>query len=183
MSKFELYNEENAPEKSRPLLTGVKKAFGMVPNLFAAMAESPVMLEGYIALNAIIDKADLSETEKQIIFMTNSHFNGCEYCMAAHTSVSQGAKVPADVIESLRSGTPIADPKLEALRQFTIVLNEKRGWAEEADIDALLNAGYKRETVLEVITGTSFKIMSNYLNHIVKAPIDTPFQANKWSKG
>jgi len=51
--------------------------------------------------------------------MTNNRLNGCTYCMAAHTTISQGANVPADVIESLRSGSEIADSKLKVMSNYT----------------------------------------------------------------
>jgi len=158
-----------------------KDAFGFFPNLLAGMAESPALLEGYMTLATIFDKTSLSETERQIILMTTSRFHGCTYCMAAHTSISQGAKVPSDVIESLRSGTEIADSKLKALRQFAIRINETRGWIAQADLDVFFAAGYSKQAVFEVILGISVKIMSNYTNHITQTPIDVAFQANAWS--
>ena len=114
-----------------------------------------------MTLAGIFGKTDLSETERQIILMTNNRLNHCTYCMAAHTTISQMAKVPADVIDALRDNTPIADPKLEALRSFTAIVNEKRGWPEEEEVEAFLAAGYSRQAVLDVVLGTSLKVMSN----------------------
>ncbi len=181
MTTFTTYKIDTAPAASKPFLEGAKKAFGFEANLLGTMAESPALLEGYLTLSGILNKSDLSETERQIILMTNNRLNGCTYCMAAHTTISQMANVPADVIEALRSGTSIADPKLEALRVFAEVINEKRGWPEESDIEAFLAAGYTKQTVLEVILGTSLKVMSNYTNHIAKTTVDPAFQANVWS--
>ena len=101
--------------------------------------------------------------------------------MAAHTSISQMAGVSADVIEALRNDTPILDSKLEALRVFTAVINERKGWPADSDVDAFLSAGYTRESILEVILGTSLKVMSNYTNHIAETPLDEAFAANAWS--
>ncbi len=183
MTDFTFHNAETAPQASKPLVAAATSAFGFFPNLLAGMAEAPALLEGYMTLAGIFDKTNLSETERQIILMTNNRLNGCTYCMAAHTTISQGAKVPADVIDALRNGTAIADPKLEALRQFSIAVNEHRGWVDEADVEAFLAAGYTRQTVLEVILGTSLKVMSNYTNHIAKTPVDGAFQANAWTAG
>ena len=126
---------ETAPEDAKPLLQGAKDAYSFVPNLLGTMASAPALLEGYMTLAGIFDKTDLSETERQIILMTNNRLNGCTYCMAAHTTISQMAKVPADVIEALRNNTPIADPKLEALRTFTAIVNQKRGWPEATKLE------------------------------------------------
>lgn len=181
MTDFTYHTQESAPESSKPLVAGAARSFGFLPNLLAGMAEAPALLEGYLTLAGIFDKSDLNETERQIILMTNNRLNGCAYCMAAHTTIAQGAKVPSDIIEALRKGAALTDPKLEALRQFSIAINEKRGWVEQSDLDAFLGAGYTRQTVLEVILGTSLKVMSNYTNHVANTPVDSAFQANTWS--
>lgn len=180
MTDFPIHTIETAPEASKPRLKGAVDKVGFVPNLYAAMAEAPALLEGYQTLAGIFDKTDLSATERQIILMTNNVLNGCEYCMAAHTTISQGQGVPADVIEALRNNTPIADAKLEALRQFAKTVNETRGWPAENDIQTLIAAGYTTRTVLEVVLGTAVKVMSNYTNHIVETDVDDAFAPNAW---
>ena len=181
MTDFTVHTIESAPAVAKPILQGSQKALGFVPNLYATMAEAPTILEGYTALSNIFAKTDLSETERQIILMTNNRLNGCQYCMAAHTSISQGAGVPADVIKSLRTNTPIADPKLEALRTFAAVINKTRGWPEPSDVDPFLAAGYTRQNVLEVILGTALKVMSNYTNHVAATELDAAFVPNAWT--
>jgi AhpD family alkylhydroperoxidase len=181
MTDFRTYDASTAPASSKPLLEKAKAAYGFVPNLLGTMAEAPAILEGYMTLSGIFDKTDFSETERQIILMTNNRLNGCEYCMAAHTSISQMAKVPAEIIEALRTNSPIADAKLEALRTFAGVINQSRGWPSDAEIEAFLAAGYTRQHILEVILGASLKVMSNYTNHIAQTDIDDAFAPNTWS--
>ena len=79
------------------------------------------------------------------------------------------------------TATAIADPKLEALRTFAAIVNEKRGWPEDAEVEAFLAAGYTRQTVLEVILGTSLKVMSNCTNHVTQTALDDAFAQNAWS--
>lgn len=181
MTRYAPHTIESAPEASKPILTAAKAKLGFVPNLMATMAEAPVMVESYLTLMGLFDKTDLSETERQIILMTNNRLNGCTYCMAAHTTVSKMAGIDESVIEALRRGTPIDDPKLEALRTFAVIIHETRGWASEEQIDAFLAAGYTKRTVLEVIVGTSLKVLSNYTTPIVKPPLDAPFRPAEWS--
>lgn len=175
MTKFTRHTIESAPDASKPILKAAEKRVGFVPNLMATMAESPVMVESYLTLMGLFDTSALSEAERQVILMTNNRLNGCTYCMAAHTAVAKRAGVEEDVIEALRSGTRINDPKLEALRTFAVVINESRGWATDEQVEALLAAGYTKETVLEVIVGTSLKVLSNYTTHIVTPKLDDAF--------
>ena len=134
MTPFTRHTAETAPADSKPLVEGAQKAFGFVPNLLATMAESPAMLEGYMTLASIFDKTSLSETERQIILMTNNRLNGCHYCMAAHTTISQMKGVPEDVVTALRENTPITDTKAGSpARVFAEKVNTSRGWPEESD--------------------------------------------------
>lgn len=181
MTAFTTYKIDTAPEASKPFLQGAKEAFGFEANLLGNMAEAPALLEGYLTLAGIFDKTNLSEAERQIILMTNNRLNGCTYCMAAHTTISQMHNIDSGVIEALRTGNSISDEKLEALRKFTVAVNEKRGWPEASDVEAFLAAGYTQQTVLEVILGTSLKVMSNYTNHITQTVVDEAFAPNAWS--
>ena len=182
MTSFTTHTIESAPEASKPILESAKRRLGFVPNLMATMAEAPVMVESYQAMMGLFDKSALSETERQIVLMTNNRLNGCTYCMAAHTAISKMAGIDAGVIEALRSGSPIDDPKLEALRRFSVIINESRGWATEEQVEEFLAAGYTKQTVLEVIVGTSLKVLSNYSTHIVEPELDTAFASMAWSK-
>ena len=181
MTQFTRHTSESAPAASKPLLEGAQKAFGFTPNLLATMAEAPAALEGYMTLASIFDKSSLSETERQIVLMTNNRLNGCVYCMAAHTTISQMKGVPDDVVQSLRDNTPIADGKLEALRQFAEQVNVSDGRPTEENIRSFLDVGYGQQQILEVIVGTGLKVLSNYTNHVSETPLDDAFSKNAWS--
>lgn len=182
MTNFQIHTAETAPAESAKILERAQKGLGFVPNLYATMAESPALLKGYTTLASLLDGGSFTPTEVQIVLMTNNYLNNCEYCQAAHTTISQGTGVPEDVIQALRNNTPIADVKLEALRQFAAVVNETRGWPAQADLDAFFAAGYTQQSVLEVVLGTAVKVMSNYTNHVAQTPVDPAFAKNAWSK-
>ena len=181
MATYSQHTIESAPEGSKPILEAIQGKLGFVPNLMATMAEAPVLVESYMTMMGIFDKTALTPTEREIILMTNNRLNGCTYCMAAHTAVGKMSGVDEDVLQALRSGTSIADPKLEALRQFAEIINETRGWASEEQVDALIAAGYTKQTVLEVIAGTALKVLSNYTTHIVHPPLDDAFKPVEWT--
>lgn len=180
MTNFTVHTEDTAPSDSKPVLAGVKEAYGFVPNLMAVFSESPAAVEAYAALSGIFDKSDFSATERQIVLMTNNRLNGCTYCMAAHSTISQMQGVSADVIDALRDGRSLIDPKLEALRVFAAKVNTNRGVLTQAELNAFLAAGYTKANILEVILGTGLKVLSNYTNHVAETPVDANFQANAW---
>ena len=180
MTQFDMYTIETAPEGSKKILEGATAKYKFLPNLLGKMAESPATVEAYTTLAGIFDKADLSATERQVIMMTVNRLNGCTYCMAAHSTISKMTGVEGDVITALRNNTAIADPKLEALRLFTIVMHDTRGWPTDEAVQAFLAAGYTKQTMLEVVLGISYKTISNYTNHLAQTPVDDAFNADVW---
>ncbi len=175
MSIFSIHTPETAPEKARPILDGAKRKFGFVPNLLGALAEAPAVLEAYVTLSDILARSSFTPTEREVVLIAVSAKNGCDYCVAAHSTIAGSQRVPAEVIAALRHGRPLADPRLEALRGFAEALVEARGWVSEADVQAFLAAGFERGQVLEVVLGIAFKTLSNYTNHLVGTPLDEAF--------
>ena len=180
MTDFNLYDETNAPEAARPVLATAKSAFGFVPNLLGTLSESPAAAEAYLTLAGIVDKTSLSPAERQIVLLSVSYENTCHYCMAAHSVSAEMQKVPQDVVDAIRNDDSIANVKLEALRKFTIQVVDKRGWVSHEDIQAFVDVGYTSQQILEVILGVSFKMLSNYVNHITDTPLDAAFAKKEW---
>ncbi len=181
MSIFSIHSHQTAPEKARPILDGAKKKYGFVPNLMGALAEAPAALEAYVTLSDILARSSLTPTEREVLTIAVSAQNDCAYCVAAHSTVAAMHNMPEDVIAALRDGRPIDDARLEALRRFAETLVEKRGWADEDDVQAFLAAGLTRQKALEVVLAVAFKTLSNYTNHLVDTPLDAAFAPRAWS--
>lgn len=180
MSQFDVHTKQTAPEQSVKLLEQAESAFGFVPNLHGVFAESPAVLKAYLQLGQIFDDSSFSPVERQVAILAVSRFNGCHYCMAAHSVIAGMQKVPEQAIEAIRNDQPIDDRRLEALRKFTTIAVDKRGWVSETDIASFEEAGFNRAQVLEVILAISFKTMSNYVNHFAETPLDDAFTNSEW---
>jgi len=181
MSQFPIHTLDTAPEASKPYLDGAKKAFGLIPNLVGEFAESPAVIEGYLGLAGALKKSGLTDLEREIVLISASVENGCHYCVAAHTTVTQAQGLDQAVIAAVRAGGPIADARLEALRAFTVAVVRERGWVSDAEVTRFLDAGWTRANVLEVVLGVGLKTISNYVNHIAGTPVDAAFQANAFT--
>ncbi len=181
MTTFPVHSSDTAPEGSKPVLAAAQKKFGFVPNLFRIMAEAPAAGEAYLAVMDSFESSSLSDAEKQTVLLSVSFVNECDYCVAAHTLVAGMKNVPAEIIEALRSGTTLRDPKLEVLAVLTRSIVETRGWPTEAAKEAFFAAGYGTREYLEVIVGVTVKTLSNYVNHAADTPLDTAFKAHKWA--
>lgn len=172
---------DGAPPEARDLLDAACSKFGFVPNLLGVMANAPALLEGYMALASAFEKSSLSATERQVVLLATSFENGCDYCMAAHSAIASMQRVAPDVVAALRENRPIADSKLQALREFAAEMVRARGWPTPAAAARFTAAGYRPAQTLDVVLGIGVKTLSNYCNHLAATPLDEAFVTTKWS--
>ena len=175
MTEFTTHTFNTAPDASKPLLQKAEQKMGFIPNLMAAMAESPATLESYLSLNNLFDKTSFTVTERQLVLLSISRYRNCCYCLAAHGSIAKMQNISADIVNAVYYNQPINDDKLEALRTFTIEVLKQQGWVNQQVLQSFYQAGYKQQHVLEVILAISFKTLSNFINHINDTPIDSIF--------
>jgi uncharacterized peroxidase-related enzyme len=167
---FTVYGLDNAPAASKALVERSNKEWGFVPTLHGILAESAPALEGYQALFALVQKTSFTPAEQQLVYVTVSAINECEYCVAGHTYLGRMAKLDEAALQALREGKPITDPKLQALRSFAEAVVRERGFVGDAAVDAFIAAGYTRAQVLETVLIVACKTISNYVNHIAHTP-------------
>ena len=182
MTNFTIHNPDSAPAESKQQLETAQQRFGQIPNLYGVLAEAPIAVEAYDTLGSLLMRSSFTPTERHVVWFTINAYHDCHYCMAAHTFLAMGEKVPEDVIETARAVGSYADPKLEALRVFTLKLVENRGWAAPQDLEAFLDAGFTKQNVLELLVAIAHKVLSNYTNHIVATPVDDAFKRFTWTK-
>jgi len=181
MTRFTAHTAESAPAASRPLLEGIGRSVGFVPNLFGVFAESPAALRGALAIYEAFSMSSLAPAEQQLVMLAVSEANDCEYCVAAHSTLAKRlAKVDPALVSAVRRREALADAKLDALVTFTRKVVEQRGMLAEAEVAAFLNAGYSRAQVIEVLLGVGMKTFNNYVDHIAHTPLNDQFKAETW---
>ena len=178
---FTLYDIDTAPAGSAEILASVKGAWGFVPNLHRVLAESPAALEAYGTLWGIAEKTSFTPIERNIAYLAIIYENECSYCMAGHSNLSRMAHVEAEHISALREGRPIADARLQALRQFAASVTRNRGAVNAAEVAAFKAAGYDNRAVLDLLVLAATKLISNYTNHFANTPLDAFMKGAEWS--
>jgi uncharacterized peroxidase-related enzyme len=174
---------ETAEPRVREILETTRKQLGMVPNMYLRIGVSPGALETYrLGYERFRKESGFTPAEQEVVFLTVSFENACEYCMAAHSVIADGpSRVAREVTDAIRSGVEIPDPKLRALAAFTRAMVAKRGRPSPEDVAAFLAAGYAERQVLEIVLAVAVKTISNYTNHVFDTPVDRPFQARAWT--
>lgn len=173
----------DAEPRARPILEQAQARLGFVPNMYAVMANSPGLLDTYVHGYALFrNESGFTPAEQEVVFLTVSCLNGCEYCVAAHSRIADTqSKVAPEVTDAIRDGRPVPDPRLAALHRFTSVMFDSRGRPTHADADAFLAAGFTERHVLEIVLAIAVKTLSNYANHLFDTRLDAAFESRAWS--
>lgn len=170
---------EAAPAAAQPLLEAVKKQLGSVPNLFRLVANSPAALEGYLGLSGALAKGDLPAQTRERIALAIAQFNGCDYCLSAHTYLGKNlAKLDDAEITANRNGAS-NDPKADAAVRFAVKVALERGQIGDADLRAVKLAGYDDGQIIEIILHVALNTLTNYVNEVAQTVIDFPVVTSK----
>lgn len=181
MSTFHIHTIESAPEQSKPVLRQLQQNFGLIPNIAGAMAESPVLIGGFIGVFQKVHTGTFTEAQIQTLLLTNAVTNACSWAVAFHTALAlKEGLTPADV-EAIRDGRAPADRKYAALSTLTKTAIEKRGHLDDKDVDQFLEAGFSQDQVLEVLTALAASTITNYAGNITQPPLEAPFQEYVWN--
>lgn len=181
MHTYRIHTLESAPEKSRPALQGLKQAVGVIPNLAATMAESPVLLNGFVGAFGNFHGGTFSGAQKQVLLLTNAVTNTCPWAVAFHSAMALKEGVQPAHVQAIREKRLPGDAQLAALSNFTRTLIEKRGHVSESDRASFSAAGFGPDQVLEVIAGLAVSVLANYAGNITHPALEQPFQAHTWA--
>ncbi|RQZ09392.1 carboxymuconolactone decarboxylase family protein [Burkholderia sp. Bp9031] len=183
MSRYPLHTIDSAPAESKPVLEQLRKTFGTIPNIAAAMAASPVLINGFIGLFERVHASSLTEPQIQTLLLTNAVTNASEWPVAFHTALALKQGVRAADVDALRRGGLPDDAQLAALSTLARTLIETRGHIADADRRRFLDAGFSDEQLLEVIAVVAASTITNYVGSVTRPALEAPFDAFAWHAG
>lgn len=167
-------NSVTNPEgKAKNLLDAVKQAMGSTPNIFTAFANAPAALEGYLNLNGALSGGVLSPQLREKLAIATAGQNGCDYCASAHTFLGGKAGIEASELSSNLNGQS-ADAKDNAALTFAVQLIKKRGRVSESEVQAVRNAGFSDEEMVEILAHVALNTFTNYFNEAFQTENDFP---------
>lgn len=163
-----------APAESRPLLEAVNAQLGRVPNLFRMVAVSPAALEGYVGMFGALGKGALPAATRERIALTVAEFNGCGYCLSAHTYLGKHvANLDEAEMHANRRGAS-HDPEAAAALRFASSVMRLRGRVPDEELRAVRAAGYSDAEIIEIVQHVALNVWTNYINNVAKTDIDFP---------
>jgi len=168
VSLFPTHTPESAPEAARPALLATLAEWGTLPTAAARLANSPELLNGFLAASSAFEHSSLDRTAQEVVIMVVAVRNGCRVCIGIHSARLRQLG-HAELITPLRDQSALADPALEAVRVFTTRLLETTGEVPDEQVQEFLAAGYTQQNALEIVFGIGAYTMSTFANRLVRA--------------
>ncbi len=173
MTRVALVNPSTATGDNRVLLDQIHSAFGATPNMFRAVANSPAALQSLWGSFGALGKGVLPAKLGEQIAVAVADRNACDYCLAAHTALGRKAGASAEEMTAAQGGES-ADAPTAAVLRFAVKLVDERGQVSDTDVQALREAGFQDEQIVEILAHVALNLFTNYVNVAFAVPVDFP---------
>ena len=174
-----IHTPTTAPEASRALLDGIAADIGVLPNLVAAVAESPALLTGFDGLRRAIAESTLPPIAREVAGLAVGVVVDNRYGVAFHSTVLGRHGVEAAEIERMRAGRPPSDPKLAAVYELAQRIVLDRG---KVDTAAATAAGWTHEQILEIVGECAFVGLVGMIDNLAgRVALDDFLKPQEWA--
>jgi len=164
-----------APPAAAQQIEALRAAFGFVPVLGYALAAEPAVLGVYLSMLQALGQTSLDPIAQQVALVAVSHANSAAYGVAVHATLARNLGATDAVVEAMREGHALPDPKLDAVRRFATAITVGRSQVSDSDVKALLEVGYDRRAVVAIILAAACKTLANGVAQLSRAQIDAAF--------
>lgn len=173
MPRLSTIHPETATGRQSQLLDTIRTQLGRVPNMMRTMAQSPAVLEGYLALSRALAGGLLDARLRQQLALATAQANECTYCLSAHTAIGKQVGLTPGEITAARDASA-TEPRTDAALKFARLVLDRRGDIGDDDVTAIRRAGFTEGEVAEIIAHVALNIFTNYFNKAAGVEVDFP---------
>lgn len=173
MQRLQSVDPAQAEGRAKELLDAVEAAFGATPNAARLMANSPPVLDSFLAFSAAMSGAKIGAKLHNQIKLATSEANACDYCTSLLCAIAPSAGLTAaDIVAGRAAASP--DPRVDAALQFARAVLDSQGRVSETQFAAIREAGYDDAEIVEIVASVVLGCFTNFLNNAVGTEIDIP---------
>jgi len=170
ISSFDAPALEALPADLRERIEAVRAKTGFVPNVFLVLARRPDEFRAFFAYYdaVMLRPGGLTKAEKEMIVVATSAANQCPYCVIAHGALVRLFSKDPRLGDQIAVNYRQADlaPRQRLMLDAALKLAQAPQTFGEADVQALLAAGFSREDVWDIGAITALFALSNRLAHL-----------------
>ena len=170
ISRYPVPELDELPEDLRDRIVAVQEKAGFVPNVFLALAHRPNECRAFFDYHDALMLRDggLSKAEREMIVVSTSGANDCQYCVVAHGAILRiYAKDPlvADQVAINFRKADITD-RQRAMLAFAEKVALNSAALEEADYEAVRRHGFDDEDIWDIGAIAAFFALSNRMANL-----------------
>lgn len=170
ISRFPVAELAGLPDDIRTRILAVQEKSGFVPNIFLALAHRPDEFRAFFAYHdALMERSGgLTKAERELIVVTTSAANRCQYCVIAHGAILRiRAKNPL-LADQVAVNYRKADLTLRemAMLDYAMKVSVEAHLVGDADFAGLRAAGFSEDEIWDIGAIAAFFAMSNRLANV-----------------
>ncbi|MAF07752.1 MAG: alkylhydroperoxidase [Acidiferrobacteraceae bacterium] len=170
ISRYPVPNLDELPDDLRDRILAVQEKAGFVPNVFLALAHRPDECRAFFDYHdaLMLRERGLSKAEREMIVVSTSGENNCQYCVVAHGAILRiYAKDPL-LADQVAINFRKAD--ITARQRAMLVFAEKvavnSAALEESDYETLREHGFDDEDIWDIGAIAAFFALSNRMANL-----------------
>ncbi len=152
-------------EGTKAYFAKCEEKLGLVPNVLRAYAFDEKKLRAFTDMynDLMLGESGLSKLEREMIAVAVSSVNHCYYCLTAHGAAVRQLSGDPTLGEMMAMNWRAANlsAKQKAMLGFATKLTERPDTIEEADRQALRDAGFTDRDIWDIASTAAFFNMSN----------------------
>lgn len=160
---------EHSPDM-RAALDYLEKEHGLVPNFVRAFSFDEAKMQPFMALynDIMLGESELTMLEREMIGVAVSSVNRCHYCLTSHGAAVRELSGDPLLGDTLVTNYRFArlDARQRAMIDFAVKATEASYRIEEADRQALRDAGFSDRAIWDI---TAVAGLFNFTNRIASA--------------
>lgn len=169
---------ETCEGEVRELLSGVKQAFGFIPNATRLLAVSPHVLASELnAIDYFQRHPDLSPALLAMIRLLVSHQADCRYCIDMNSAMLIQAGFSLEAIQSARDNPATAPlpPREKALLLFVLSAVKEPRSTTASDLQGLRDQGWSDQAIFDALYQGAHMLTIDTLFETFRVPSDMLF--------
>ncbi len=166
-------NTETVKGRTKQLLDTVHQAFGVIPNTAKVMANSPAVLNSFLAFTTAMGASQIGAKLHNQLKLNTSENNECEYCTSILSAVAPAAGLTAVEVLEGRTGHS-EDARSKAALTFAHDVLETRGKVSDEQLASVRAAGFSDAEIVEVVASVVLGCFTNFLNNVADTDLDVP---------
>ncbi|NBT29152.1 MAG: alkylhydroperoxidase [Gammaproteobacteria bacterium] len=171
ISRYPVPSLEDLPEDLKDRILAVQERAGFVPNVFLTLAHRPAECRAFFDYHDALMLRDsgLSKAEKEMIVVSTSGANHCQYCVVAHGAILRiYARDPlvADQVAINFRKADISD-RQKAMLVFADKVARESATVDDADFENLHAHGFDDEDIWDIGAIAAFFALSNRMANLI----------------